>query len=179
MANYVEALIKNPMVVYPSLSGKISFDPSSLLITLVGATNGIFVNKTWHHTMLGYLSYFGYNGKVYIPSRLQADDLADCEPIQVAQEQISNKKAIAQSNLVIYWGTDLEYVGDIAELLDLVWNSAAIKATGTRFSRYLFGAQEDSNRYKDLQGISGHVRLYSQMSQLASDAVESVKTWSK
>jgi hypothetical protein len=167
-------LKNNPMVLYPPVSGSIIHQSREPVIYLAGSMTGLLVERTWHQTIIEKLDFFGFEGKVYIPSRLDITTITDYTQAKKLEEEKNNLYMEERSFAVVYWGGDIHEPEALKHLLSLVWKSSHIKITERKRPLIFFGANEGSRALKEFDLLSRHTRIYYQLSQIANDVVDKV-----
>lgn len=176
--SHLDDLKNNPMVLYPPLSGSIIRQSREPVIYLAGSMTGLLIGRrTWHQIMIDRLDHFGFQGKVYIPCRLDLPTMTDYTQEKNLEEEKNNLHIEESSFAVVYWCEDVHESHALKQLLSLVWKSAQPDYLRMRRKRplyFFFGAQENSRALKEFDYLSHNTRIYSHISQIAGDVVDKV-----
>ena len=170
----LDDLRNHPMVLYPPVSEPIIWKSQDPVIFLAGSVTGIFIEKTWHSSMIEKLEHFGFEGKVYIPCRLDSNEILHYSRELNLQEDENNLYTEQRSFAIVYWGGGVHESVAIKHLLSLVWMSSDMKRSERKRPFFFFGANEGSRALKEFDALSRHMRIYSHLSQVASDIVDKV-----
>jgi hypothetical protein len=168
-------LKNNPMVLYPPMSGDVKDHSRDHIIYLAGSTVGISTMRTWHYSILEMLDYFNFDGKVYIPFRLDAGESVMYSREENYQKNENDHHMKGRSFAVVYWSDDTHRPSDLQFLLELVWESGSTVHSRRKRPVIFFGAKEESPALHHFEYLSHHIRIYSNQRQLVSDVIDAVK----
>jgi hypothetical protein len=171
----LDDLRNHPMVLYPPVSGDVEVHSQDHIMYLAGSTTGISTERTWHYSMLEMLDYFNFDGKVYIPCRLDDGEATHYSRELNNLKEENDLHVKSKSFAVVHWAEDTHKPADLQFLLELVWESGSLVHSSRKRPVIFFGAKEGSSALHDFDFLSHHIRIYSNLRQIASDAVDTTK----
>lgn len=96
-------ILNDPRVIFPSPNGELEIPNDQVIFSLLGPIGPIAAKTTWHTPMLQTLRSFDYTAKMFIPSRLTADDPGDYTKSTNRKTRETIAAVVAHSHLIIYW----------------------------------------------------------------------------
>ncbi len=103
-ADYLRSQVN---VVTPPTEGELNVRGMGSIISLRGTTSNLESGPNWHHYMVSALWNLGFEGKIYIPCRLDAD-MNDCNEELTQQEKKNNERAFEASSVQIFYQPEYE-----------------------------------------------------------------------
>lgn len=158
--------LPSQQILFPPHRGKLPDDLPKPLIALLGPLHGIAIGHSWHTEMIAALRRNGYQGKLYIPVRIDAD-IGEYTDRLNAQEDQNNLFAIKRSTKIIYWQPG---AGDV----DLTQYTLALSEQQKRRGDVYFGSPDHCTLGRALAVISEEIPVYHNMHDLCASLMKIV-----
>lgn len=172
MSNSSLARLRNdPQVFWAPNEGPITFEMWEPIIVLCGPVQGMMFRKVWYCDALNYLKSAGFDGKVYLPCRLDAD-LGDYEDEANVNERKNNAEMLKTSDAVIYWQEPTLDV-DMLEFTNC-FMGAITEVHHIKKSKYVFGCK-DKTRLGDLSRFGQAITFSTSLQEVCNLALVKAK----